>query len=406
MRPRPGSVRTVLVLNHFAVPAGQPGGTRHVELLTRLDRWSGEVIASNRNLLTGRTSGGDGPIRFVWTAPYTGNGPSRILNWCSYAVTALVAGLGTPRLTVVYASSPHLLAGAAGWLLARLRRRPFVLEIRDLWPQVLVDMGQITEDARIYRVLRALERFLYRRAVRIVVLSAGVRKVLLGEHRVPAEKVILIPNGADPEDFEVAQPREALRRQFGMQRFTFVYAGAHGPANGLSLLLDAAAEVRDELPEVGFLLVGDGAEKQDLMSAAAARGLSNVRFLDPLPKSEVPKLLAAADCGLHVLADVPLFRYGVSPNKLFDYMAAGLPVITNTPGEVADLVEEAGAGAACAPHELAQAIRQITKASARQRQAWGTSGRDFIARTRSRTALARRLEALLDDVAERARSGR
>ena len=144
-------------------------------------------------------------------------------------------------------------------------------------------------------------------------------------------------------------PRDDLRRGFGLDRFVIVYAGAHGPANGLDLVLDAAADVRTDCPDVRFLLIGDGVAKAALMARAEQEGLGNVEFRAPMAKNEIRPLLTAVDAGVHVLADVPLFRYGVSPNKLFDYMAAGIPVITNTPGEVQELVAEAGAGLAVAP---------------------------------------------------------
>ena len=136
-----------------------------------------------------------------------------------------------------------------------------------------------------------------------------------------------------------------------------MYAGAHGPANGLDALLDAAAGVRDL--EVDFVLLGDGVAKPDLQRQAAQRGLTNVRFLDSVPKSAMPRVLAAADVGVHCLADVPLFKYGVSPNKMYDYMAAGKPVLTNTDGDVGQLVAGARSGLAVRPDELSIGVRRI-----------------------------------------------
>ena len=196
--------------------------------------------------------------------------------------------------------------------------------------------------------------------------------------------------------FRVVANRTALRNRYGMTGLTFVYAGAHGPANGLDLVLDAAENVQADVPDVEFMLVGDGAEKATLMNDAERRGLANVRFLRSIPKSEMPELLAAADVGLHTLADVPLFRFGVSPNKLFDYMAAGLPVVTNCPGEVEEIVRDASAGLAVQPDQLERAVREIAAASNEQRVEWGRSGRDFITKHRSRDVIAAQLSALLD----------
>ena len=323
------------------------------------------------------------------TVAYTSNGWRRILNWISYAMTAFWLGVRQRRVDVVYGSSPHLLAALAAWAISAVRRVPFVLEVRDLWPRVLVDMGQLSETSLVYRVLTRLELFLYARARRIVVMAEGARTDLV-RRGVPAEKIVYIPNGADPEDFVPSASREVLREKYGFDKFTAIYTGAHGPANGLDLLLDAAHEVRD-LP-IDIVLVGGGVAKPALQRDAERRGLTNVRFLDPVPKEEIPDLLHAADLGLHVLADVELFRDGVSPNKVFDYMAAGLPVLTNCPGLVSDLVRNAACGVVTPPNGIAGGVRSwIAETGTNQ----GDTGTIWIQEHQSRSAMARRLEAAL-----------
>ena len=186
-------------------------------------------------------------------------------------------------------------AAVAGLMIAKVRRAAFVLEVRDLWPQILVDSGMMTETSKVYRSLRKLEKFLYQSADRIVILAEGSGPpiVALG---IPQDKLVFIPNGADPADFEPTEDRDVLRRRYGFEGFTAVYAGAHGPANGLDLVLDAASEVVEE--NIHFVLVGDGVVKQALIDRVRAEGLSNVHFLDPIPKTEMANLLAAADVGL------------------------------------------------------------------------------------------------------------
>lgn len=388
----------VLVLNHFARPRDTSGGTRHVDFFCRLGGWDATILASNRNYLSkSREHSSDGILRYVWTTPAADGGIRRVLHWLSYVLPAIVAGLRGPRPAVVYASTPHLLTPVAGWLLARRYRVPLVLEVRDLWPKVLVDMGRLKESSVLHRVLRSVEEWAYRRATAVVVMAEGVKNELVGGG-VPAERIRFIPNGADPEDFAPSADRASLRARYGMDGMVFVYTGAHGPANGLDLLLDAAHEVGEDLPEVSVLLVGAGNEKERLQQRAAQESLDRVRFLDPIPKAEIPDLLTAGDCGVHVLADVPLFRYGVSPNKVVDYMAARRPVITNTPGEVAALVEAAEAGVVVPPDELASGIRQVANAEPRQRERWGEAARTYVAARRSPTVLARQLEALLNEV--------
>lgn len=390
--------RRLLALNHFANPYDAPGGTRLLELTERLEGWDTTIVAANRNLFTqGRQPPATDTFRTVWTPPYGGNDATRILNWAVFAVGALVTGLRLPRPEVVYASSPHLLTGLAGWAIASIRRARFVLEIRDLWPQILVDMGRIRAGSLTHRLVRGLEQFLYRRADAIVVLAQGAAQAI-AEDGVPSERIWFIPNAADPADFEPTASREELRRRYGFDGVTILYAGAHGPANGLDFVLDAAADVARDLPQVRFVLVGDGLAKPALMARAARRRLTNVVFLEAVPKNEVPDLLAATDAGLHVLADLPLFLYGVSPNKLFDYMAAGLPVLTNTAGEVGEIVKGNDAGIVVEPAQLASGVRQLVAAGPERRRRWGRNGRRYAAQERNRSLMAARLGELLEQL--------
>ena len=394
--------KRVLVLNHFAARQGSPGGSRHIQLFSRLQRWDACIIAADRNLSTGKKVPGDGQtFRTVPTTPFSARYLSRVINWCSYTLGAFLIGLiDKPRPTIVYGSSPHLLAGGAAWAVARLRGARFVLEIRDIWPLILAEMGALSPDSLTYRALRLLEEFLYSKADSIVVLTEGTA-TRLRELGVDASKICVIPNGAEPSDFVASSTRDEVRQRLCVSGFVFVYAGAHGEANGLDFVLEAARELQHEPSEIQFLLVGSGPAKAALVRRAAADGLTNVTFMDPVPKAAIPDILEAADAGLHVLADVPLFRYGVSPNKVNDYMAAGLPVLTNTPGEVARLVELAGAGIGVSPNQLVEGVRRVHGAGEDVRARWGESGRRFIQENRSPSVLAHRLEGLLDDVSTR-----
>ncbi len=386
----------VLVLNHFASPEGQPGGTRHIELYGSLPGWSCEIVAADRNYLTRRAQASYRPnahtaYRAVPTLPYAGNGAARILNWASYAVTATVVGLLTKRPSVVVGSTPHLLAPLAAWLVARVRRVPFVLEVRDLWPEVLAEMGGMRPDSLLYRVLAGLAAFAVARADAVVVLAPGVGDALVERGLDPA-RLHVVPNGADLVPAPV--DREAARAALGLgpDDLAILYAGAHGPANGLDLALDAAAELADELPEVRFVLVGDGPDKATLEARVQREGLANVHFAPARPKGDMPEVLGAADVGLHVLADVGLFTYGVSPNKVFDYLAAGRPCLTNNPGDVGRLVTDAGAGVAVAPGAVADGVRALAAAGPDERAAMGERGRALIERE---YAIAPRVERLL-----------
>lgn len=384
--------RRVLVLNHFAAPRGQAGGTRHVELFGRLEGWDYLIIASDLNPQTGGRLKSEPGFVVVHAPEYSSNGISRIRNWVAYAFRATWIGLVQPGVDLVYGSSPHLLAALAAWIIAFAKRVPFVMEVRDLWPQVLVDMGGWNAGSLVVRLLTKIEEFLYARATAVVVLSEGSRVNLLGRGVAP-EKVHYVPNGADPDDFSPRASREELRERYGFTKFTAVYAGAHGPANGLDIALDTALTFDPGALDV--VLVGGGVEKDRLIARAQREGISNVRFLDPVPKSEIADLLHAADIGLHILADVELFRTAVSPNKLFDYLAAGLPVVTNCPGSVGDLVIDSGGGWVTEPSALGAGIRHVLNTDGAELRSHGMSGRAWIAEHQSRTAMAKRVERVL-----------
>ena len=393
--------RHVQVLNHYAKPRTEGGANRHIELFGRLSSaWTFTIVASNFSGHTHRRldSRSSPNFRFVPVVPYSSNGLSRILNWASYAVMAVVSSLTGPRPSIVYASSPHLLTPLAGWVVSRVRRARLVVEVRDLWPQTAVEMGFVREGSMLHRALSALERWLYRRADHIVAVTDGWTDhfARLG---VGQDKVTVISNGAEPTDFDVRPDVPPWATRVGRAGPFAVYAGAHGAANGLDFVLDAAAIT----PHLTYVLVGDGERKAALVERASREGISNVVFLDLMPKDELSAILGTADVGIHCLADVPLFKIGMSPNKMYDYMAAEVPVVTNAGGAAARIVEAAGAGLAVEPDGLAAGLGQILALSAEERASIGAAGRSWLTANASRSVMAARLEDLLATVAERSR---
>jgi glycosyltransferase involved in cell wall biosynthesis len=311
------------------------------------------------------------------------------LNWLTFARSVRAWGKTQPRFDVIIGSSPTLFAADAGSRLAAQTGARFVFEVRDLWPESLVAAGGRKGVA--YAVFARIASKLYRRADRIIVLARGTKDNLVGRH-IPAAKISYVPNGVDTLSFD--SPKQKIADSGS---FTLLYAGAHGPANGLDTVLDAAALLADD-PSIKFLLVGDGPAKPELIQAASARDLRNVEFRNLVPKRELPQLLHQVDAGLMVLRDSPLFAYGVSPNKLFDYLAGALPVVCNVPGEVAAMLVEAHAGVQtrdASPAALADAVRTLRLKSPSERAALGDNGREWVAREHSRSHLGRRLDACL-----------
>lgn len=391
----------LLIVNHFALAPDMGGGTRHIELGRELARrgWRVTIAASDFHVLERAYARREGAndkrvieetvdgvrFRWLWSSPYDRNDGKRVANWLSFARAVVRARWRDDPPDVVLGSSPQLFAALGAWRVARRLRVPFVFEVRDLWPESLGVAGRRRGPG--YWGLWVVARFLYRAASRIVVLSRGVQDYL-EELGVPADRIVYVPNGADLETFadRATQRGDALR---------VVYAGAHGPANGLDIVLAAAASLRDE-PRITFLLVGDGPAKEELVAQARAAGLANVEFLDPVPKARIPQLLASCGAGLMVLKDVPLFAFGVSPNKLFDYWGAGLPVICNVPGEVAAWVRDSNGGVQTAnatAESLGQAIRALLALGTERRTAMGAAGREWVGREHDRPILAARLDA-------------
>ncbi len=401
--------KRLLWINHFAVVPGEGGGTRHFEMSRELVRrgWDVTVAASDVHLQSRTYTRRDGAadrrvihedldgvrFRYLWSAPYERNDWRRAWNWISFARELLRWTPDGGRPDVVIGSSPHLFAALAGWLRARQWGVPFVFEVRDLWPESMTAAGG--SKGVVYTGFDRIARWLYAHSDRIVCLARGTMDYLERERSVPRDRLAFVPNGVDPEAFPPVD-----RDSTGPT--TFVYAGAHGPANGLDVVLDAAERLQGR-DDIRIQLVGDGPAKADLQADAARRGLTNVEFADPVPKAAMPGVLAAADAGLMVLRQTPLFAFGVSPNKLFDYMGASLPVVCNVPGEVEGMVASAGAGFQAAPgsgEALATAMERIADTPPAQRAAKGAAGRAWVAREHGRTVLAERLDEILRDLVE------
>lgn len=386
--------RSVLVLNQYAKPRGEAGSSRHSDLFGRVRGWHFRVLSGDRDLYSrDRYASHDPNFELVPVLGYERNDGRRILNWVSYCLGAFVASFRGPRPAVVYGSSPHLLAPLTALVLARVHRARFVFEVRDLWPRSLVDLGHLRAGSALHRVLRGVETWLYRRADRIVLVTDGMREHL-AELGVDLAKVVTISNGAAPEDFGPRPGVTPLRERVPVRGRLLVFAGAHGAKDGLDAVLDAASA----LPDDTFVLIGDGTDKPRVIERARTEGLANVHFLGLMPKTELRAVLGGADVGLHTVADVAIFRLGMSPNKLYDYLAAGLPVVTNAPGEPHAIVAAARAGVGVDPDRLAAGIEQVTAAGPDELARMSRNAVEYMRTTKSPSVAVRHLQQLLDEV--------
>ena len=239
---------------------------------------------------------------------------------------------------LVFATSTPLTAGIPGIFAKLLRRKPFVFEVRDLWPELPKAMGVI-KNPLILSLLSFLEWASYKSADRCIGLSPGIVKGIKASSR-KDKAVHLIPNGCDLSLFSQST-EQYVPSNVEPDDFVALFSGTHGKANGLDAVLDAALAVQNKgVTHIKFLLVGQGKLKPELIEKAQRLNLDNVLFHDPINKSKLSSLMNRANVGMQVLTNTPAFYYGTSPNKFFDYLAAGLPVLNNYPGWVADLVSE------------------------------------------------------------------
>ncbi len=393
-------LRRVLVLNQFALPRTQGGGTRHVDLFTRIPGWRPTIVAGDRNHYTQeRFAEPRGTFRLVSLPASDAGAVSRLRGWATYAVKSWAVGLRERHVEAVVGSSPQLFAPLAALLIARMKHVPFLLEVRDLWPESIVAAGKLREGSMTHRLLSSLERFICRRADAVICVTGGWEDHLssLG---VATTKIHVVPNGTEPSDFQVDTSKLRLREEFGTREFTAVFAGAHGPKDGLDYILDAATT----LPDIDFLLVGSGPSKTATQARAKSLGLSNVRFQDPVPKVELPRLLHACDVGVHAVTPLPIFLKGMSPNKLFDYLAAGLPVVSNAAPGLGRIMIDGECGRLGGADELAECLREVRDASPSRRAEWSANGRALLAERFSRQAAGTLLGSILDSAVARSRS--
>lgn len=395
----------ILLVHQVFVRPQDPGGTRHYEFAQHLVQRGHRVtvLAGTRSYLTGEPLGAERRqmlepgLEVVRCRVLGGAGNSsfqRTLGFLSFVVSSFWEGLRIRQVSLIWGTSPPLFQGWTAWALARLKRVPWLLEVRDLWPEFAVQVGLLRNRALI-GLSRWLERFLYRRADRIVVNSPGYVSHVL-ESGAAAGKLAFVPNGVDTSRFDPAVKSGELRVLHGLEaRFIALYAGAHGMANDLWQLLEAAELLRED-PRIALVMVGDGREKEALQAKARGLRLENVNFLPPVETSRMPLLLADADCGLAVLKAIPMFTT-TYPNKMFDYMAAGKPVVLAIDGVARRLVEEAGAGIFVPPGDpeaLAGALRQLASDPGEAR-AMGQRGRSYVEAHYDRAHLALQLEGLL-----------
>lgn len=404
----------LLLLHQFFVLDTEPGGTRHLFLLRHFQArgMKVRVIAGSVNYMTGRSRFSpprlyrrehvDGiEILWVYALPFLKYGLlGKIACYLSFFALALPPVLAE-RPDLLIATSPPPTVAALGWLLSRLKRIPWIFEVRDLWPEMARDLGLGSRWILrpLFYLTDRVMRFLYRQASFVVSLTFGLRQHLL-EQGLSPERVGTVPNGVDPifVSAEALSPSPLAKEG----KFRVMYVGSMGMANRVESILEIA-RVLKENPKVEFVLAGDGPLQSALRKKAAMLALDNVRMLGPVPRNQVPALLSTADVCLLTHAQTDSFR-ALLPNRLFDYMAAGCPVILCLlPGDASAVLEEAGGGIRVNPGDPEAAGKAILHYLEHPEEAGkaGQSGQAYVFKHFRREALA---EKYLEIIQARMRS--
>ncbi len=401
----------VLLIHQAFVSPDDAGGTRHYELARRFVDGGQQfsIVASDLSYLSGKKCSADDrvqdfdgvKVRRAWT--YSALHRSfiwRVVSFLSFMVSSVWAALKVRNVDLVMGTSPPIFQAISAWVISVVKWRPFLLEIRDLWPEFAVDMGVLKSPTLIW-MARRLERFLYARANHILVNSPAYRDYLINLGITP-QKISFIANGVDPDMFHVEKTDGGLRDEFHLHdKYLVTYAGAMGMANNLEVVLEAAALLND-LPDVHFLMVGDGKDRAKLEALSQTMNLSNVTFTGSRPKSQMPAILAESDVCLAVLRDIPMFRT-TYPNKVFDYMAAARPVVLAIDGVIRQVIEAANGGIPVPPgnpRSMADAVRTLYSNQPRS-QEMGRTAREYVVKFFDRNQQARQFGELIHQVGNR-----
>lgn len=401
----------ILIINHYAGSLVHGMEYRHYYLARNFVRNGHrvDIVAASYSHLRSKTPEVRGSIsresidgiRYWWlkTPAYHGNGIGRVFNMLQFsamllAVKRKLVSECSPDLVITSSPHPFAIYGAAR--IAETACAKLVFEVRDLWPLTLIEIGGVSASHPFVRFMQRAEDYAYRKADVVISLLPKADGYMVSRGMRP-EKFIFVPNGIDTHEWESsANPRddkahEIIERLRAKGSFIVGYTGAHGIANELGTVINAATLLRSR--PVCFVLVGQGPEKDELKKRVADRGLENVIFLPAVPKPSIPDLLKSMDALYIGLKRGPLFRFGISPNKLMDYMMAAKPII-HAIDAGNDMVRESGCGISVPPENpdaVAAAVESLMALPQREREAMGCRGREYVTSRHDYKVLAERI---------------
>jgi len=340
----------------------------------------------------------------TWLLPFPNQRAyKRMLNHVSFCLSAAMTGLFLSKPDLVIATSPQLLVGIAGWWLARIKRVPFVFEVRDLWPESLEAVGMGNPSSLLHRLLASIAGFLYRKSDLIVVVTPAFKDYLAEHRHVAAGKIFVVQNGVETDVFDPSRANPNLKMTLGLEgKFVVSYIGTMGMAHGLEKLLDCAAQLQQTHPEIAFLLVGEGADKERLLSISKSHKLNNVRFVAQQSRERIPDYIHASDICLVLLKQSEIFKT-VIPTKMLEFMSCARPFILGVDGQAREIMEEAQAGVFIRPENAADLTEAVIRLAGNPelRSELGRNGRKYILRHFSRKQTASKYIQILKSLLER-----
>jgi len=402
--------KNIWIFNHYAVTPDLPGGTRHFDFGKELVKrgYKVTIFASsfhhsmlketkNYNSQNYIIEDYDG-VRFIWikTFPYTQNDWRRVINMLSYSIMAykVAERLNIEKPDIIIGSSVHLFAVFTAYLVSKKYKKPFIMEVRDLWPQTLIDVG-VPKWHPFVILLGILEKFLYKKASKIIVLLSKANEYIenLG---ISSKKIVWIPNGVNLDNYLLSDNLTKVKEN---DIFTIVYAGGFSITDNLETLIEAAERTKVLGLKVKYKLYGDGMERQNIINLVKKKCLEDVVFImEAVPKKQVPKILQEADALFLPMRDLSLYKYGFSFNKLYDYLASGKPILLlGSPAN--NVVEEIYVGlSAKDKDELVERIKNLYFMPTKDKDLMGLRGREYIEKYYNMHLLVDKLESIIEEV--------
>lgn len=392
----------ILFIHQVFLAPHEAGSTRHFELARYLVRKGHKVtiIGSSVSYLTGKIDPkckgkflhkenieGVDIIR-TWTYSKVNKSyVTRFISFISFMLSSIIGAFKAGKTDMIVACSPQIFTGISGIVVSKIKKIPFVFEVRDLWPKFAVETKVLT-NPKLIKLAEGLEKFIYKRADHFIINSPGFYTHLEG-FNIPREKIMFVPNGVDTDIFQPGEKDNQFRREFNLgNKFVIMYAGAHGKANDLKTVIETARLLKNHL-EILFLFVGDGKERPALEKLKNEYNLNNVLFAGAQPKSRMPEICRSADVCLAILEKHPAFKT-VYPNKVFDYMASARPILLAIDGVIRDVVEKANAGFFVKqenPQALAESVLKCYNKK-EQLSEYGNNGREYVVRNFERKKTA------------------